>query len=436
MLAATAALLLAAAPIQLHAQRSQLPNGLTVILAEDHQVPGVAVLMTYKVGSRDEAPGRTGFAHLFEHLMFMGSVHVPYPQFDTLQEAHGGQNNADTGNDHTRYYEWGPSNLLETFLWQEADRLATLPDAMTEEKVSRQRDVVLNERRESYENQPYGMAEVSVAEHVFPPGHPYHWPVIGYPKDLEAASKEDVVAFFRRFYTPTNAILTIVGDFKPEQAHAWIEQYFGWMPAHPADRAKGPPEPVLAQPASQELPDKVELPKAVLAWHSPASDTPGDAAAQLLAQVLAGSKASRLYRALVYEQRIAQDVSADQNSMKLGSIFEVDLLASPGHTAAEQIAAFDPVLASLAEKGPTQAELDAAKLDVRTSLARAAEPLVSRALLMERLEEAYSDPTAIDRELARYESQTVESVRDAARALRDQNHFTLTFKPSKEAESP
>ena len=435
MLAATFAMLLGAAPIQLHAEQSQLSNGLTVILAEDHQVPGVAVLMTYKVGSRDEAPGRTGFAHLFEHLMFMGSVHVPYPQFDTIQESHGGQNNADTGNDHTRYYEWGPSNLLETFVWQEADRLATLPDAMTEEKVSKQREVVLNERRESYENQPYGMAEISIAEHIFPAGHPYHWPVIGYPKDLQAATKDDVVAFFKRFYRPSNAILTIVGDFQSTQAHAWVEHYFGWMPGGSADRSPGPPAPVLEKPEAQELLDKVELPKAVLAWHSPAADTAGDSAAQLLAEVLAGSKSSRLYRSLVYEQQIAQDVSADQSSMKLGSIFEVELLASPGHSAQEQIAAFDQQLDALAERGPTEAELDAAKLDVRTSLARSAEPLVSRALLMERLDESFGDPTAVDRELARFDNQTVNTVRDAARALKSQNRFTLTFKPAK-GESP
>jgi predicted Zn-dependent peptidase len=433
MLTATLALVLAAAApqdIKLSATKETLPNGLTLILAEDHRVPGVALEITYKVGSRDEVPGRTGFAHLFEHLMFMGSTHVPYPQYDTIMEAHGGQNNANTSNDRTNYYELGPSNLLETFLWMEADRLQTLPDTMTDAKVNTQRLVVLNERRQSYENRPYGMTEIALFENLFPEGHPYHWPVIGYQKDLEAASTQDVTNFFKNFYTPSNAIMSIVGDFDPAQARTWVNQYFGWMPSHAVKRTDTLPEVKLAKPVTLELPDHVELPKAVLGWHSPAEGTPADAANDLLAQILAGSKASRLYKALVYEQQIAQEVSASQNSMSLGSIFEIELLANPGHTAQEQIAACDAVLKKLADEGPTQAELDAAKLNIHTVLARLVEPLVSRATLLNHLQEQYGDPTAVDKELARYDAQTVETVRDAARALVAQNRFTLTFKPA------
>ena len=417
-------------PMTLQATQEKLGNGMTVIYSVDHRVPGVAVQVAYQVGSRDESPGRTGFAHLFEHLMFMGSTHAPYPEFDTLMEKYGGQNNAETGNDRTIYYEFGPSNLLQTFLWLEADRLYTLPDTMTDKKVDAQRLVVLNERRQSYENRPYGMTEISVDENLFPPAYPYHWPVIGYQMDLEAASTADVVAFFRKYYTPSNAILCIVGDFDPDKAREAVHKYFAWMPSHPVQRTAPPALPPLAASKTMELSDKVELPKAVLAWRAPPEGTPEDAALDLLGQILAGSKASRLYRTLVYEKQLAQDVSAGENSMKLASIFQVEVLANPGHTAQEEIAAATAVLQELASNGPSQAELDAAKLALYTGLAHALEPLVSRAMLMSRLQEQYGDPTAIGRELARYDQQTVQSIQAAAKKLVAENHFTLTFKPA------
>jgi zinc protease len=439
MLLAPLALLLTAAPIAappltLTAERKVLPNGLTLILAPDHSVPGVALEISYQVGSRDEVPGRTGFAHLFEHLMFMGSTHAPYPQFDTIMEAYGGQNNANTSNDHTNYYESGPANLLETFIWLEADRLRTLPDTMTDEKVKTQRLVVQNERRQSYENRPYGMAEIAMFENLYPEKHPYHWPVIGYHQDLEAASTADVVAFFKRFYTPSNAILSIVGDFDPAVAEGWVQKYLGWQPARPPEARPTPPQPTLTAEKRINLTDRVELPKAVIAYHSPAEGTPGDAAHDLLSQILAGGKASRLHKALVYEQRLSQEADATQNTMALGSIFEVDLLANPGHTAEEELAAFDVELKKLAATGPTQAELDAAKLNVRTVLARAVEPLVSRATLLNTLQERYGDPTAIGKELARYDMQTVETVRDAARALLAQSRVTLIINPGAKSQ--
>jgi len=213
------ALLLAALPpIGLQAQKKQLPNGMTVIVSKDASVPGVAVDLWYHVGSKDEEPGRTGFAHLFEHLMFMGARYVPYPQFDTIMEASGGTNNASTSNDLTTYHEVGPSNLLETFLWMEADRMATLGQEMTQEKLETQRKVVLNERRASYEARPYGKAELLLWDKMFPEGHPYHWPVIGSPQDLEAATLDDVKKFFARWYVPSNVSLSIVGDVDEKDA--------------------------------------------------------------------------------------------------------------------------------------------------------------------------------------------------------------------------
>src|SRR5215510_14283215 len=218
-----------------------LENGLPVILHVDRSSPLVAVDVWYHVGSKDEAPGRTGFAHLFEHLMFMGSRNAPYPAFDAIMENWGGHNNGTTSNDRTNYYEIGPRNLLETFLWLEADRLATLPDVITDEELERQRKVVQNERRQSYENRPYGRGELVVPEAMYPPEHPYHWPTIGSHADLEAASVNDVRAFFARFYLPSNASLCIAGDFDPDEARRLVQRYFGWQPA--GDR---PPRPAPA----------------------------------------------------------------------------------------------------------------------------------------------------------------------------------------------
>src|SRR5581483_8796333 len=209
-------------------ERYKLPNGLTVILHEDHRLPQVVVDVLFRVGSKDERAHRTGFAHLFEHLMFMGTKNVPNGRFDQLMEAWGGQNNAATSEDRTNYFEMGPSHLLETFLWLEADRLATLPDDMTKDKVDLQRDVVKNERRQTYENRPYGRVELALPEHLYPDGHPYHHPVIGSHADLTAASVDDVKAFFRGYYVPSNAQLVVAGDFRPDEARRLIERWFGW----------------------------------------------------------------------------------------------------------------------------------------------------------------------------------------------------------------
>jgi len=238
------ALLLAALPpLQLPSHSQRLENGLVVIVSPDRSVPGVAVDLRYTVGSKDEEPGRTGFAHLFEHLMFMGARYVPYPKFDTLMEAAGGTNNASTDNDETNYHESGPSNLLETFLWMEGDRLATLGKEMTQEKLETQRKIVLNERRQSYENRPYGLAQLALEEHLFPEGHPYHWPVIGSAKDIEAAQLGDVTRFFDAWYTPANTVLAIAGDVEPARAFELARKYLGFIPGRPPPKRKQPGRP-------------------------------------------------------------------------------------------------------------------------------------------------------------------------------------------------
>ena len=255
MLLALALLLSAqtAPPLALNSTSQTLDNGLTVIVSPDASGPGVAVDLWYRVGSRNEELHRTGFAHLFEHLMFMGARHVPYPKFDTLMEAVGGVNNASTSIDRTNYWEVGPSNLLETFFWMEADRMASLGATMTKDKLETQRAVVLNERRQSYENRPYGMADYIISENLYPAGHPYSWDTIGTAQDLEAASLSDVTAFFARWYVPNNVTLVVVGDVEPAAVFALAKKYFSFIPRKELP-ALQKPAPVLLAAENGGLP--------------------------------------------------------------------------------------------------------------------------------------------------------------------------------------
>ena len=412
------ALLAALPPIALPSQTRVLDNGLVVIVSPDHSAPGVTVDLRYHVGSKDEDAGRTGFAHLFEHLMFMGARHVPYPKFDTLMEAVGGTNNAFTNNDVTNYFEAGPANLLGTFLWMEGDRLATLGQEMTQEKLETQRKVVLNERRQSYENRPYGLAHLALEEHLFPEGHPYHWPVIGSAKDLESAQLGDVTGFFARWYVPRNAILAIVGDVEPEAAFAAVEKYLGWIqgPPGPLQRKDFAPAP-LAKEERLRMTDQVELPRLLLAWQSPKGTTQGDADCDVLATILARGKASRLYERLVHHDQLAAEVNAGQNSRELQSDFQIDVLARPGHTNAELLAATDQEIKRLAAEGPTQAEVDSARTRIYSDTARGLEGLVERATRLTAYQLEYGTADALARDLGRYEKTTPESVREVARSV-------------------
>jgi zinc protease len=396
-----------------------LANGLQVIFHTDRSSPLVAVDLWYHVGSKDEVPGRTGFAHLFEHLMFMGSRHAPYPAFDAIMESWGGHNNGTTSNDRTNYYEIGPRNLLQTFLWLEADRLATLPDVITEEELEKQLKVVQNERRQSYENRPYGRAELAIPEAMYPPDHPYHWPTIGSHEDLEAATVDDVRAFFDRFYRPSNATLVVAGDIDPASARSMIDTYFGWQPKRePPTRAPRPAEPRLAADVELTMADRVQLPRLRLAWHTPALFAPGDADLDLAAHVLGGGKSSRLYRSLVFERRIAQDVFAYQGSQMLGSVFHVGATAKPERDLDEIRAAVDAELTRLATDGPTEAELARARNTHLADFYRSLDHLQTRADLLNHYQNLLGDPDGVERDVARYADATCASVRDTfARAL-------------------
>jgi zinc protease len=306
-----------------------LDNGLTVILHEDHSVPVVSVNVWYHAGSAHEKPGRTGFAHLFEHLMFEGSGHVEEGDFDNFLEAAGGSNNASTRNDYTNYYINVPSNALDLALFLESDRMGYLLDIVSEELVNGQRDVVKNERRQSYENAPYGRAYLRISELMYPKNHPYHWPVIGYMEDLSAASAEDVRNFFRTYYAPQNASLVVAGDIDPVEARRKIEYWFSDVkPGRLADPIEVPPVS-LPGVVTEQIEDNVQLPRLFILWHTPPTYAPGDAELDVVSNVLTAGKNSRLYKRLVYDLQVAQNVSASQNSAPLGSMYLIDVVARP-----------------------------------------------------------------------------------------------------------
>ena len=339
--------------------KTTLANGLDVILHEDHTLPIVAVNVWYHVGSKDERPGLTGFAHLFEHLMFEGSAHHDHGYFPPLQDA-GAAVNGSTNADRTNYWEVVPTGALELALFLESDRMGFLLPALTEKKFTTQREVVINERRQNYENRPYGLAGIAMATALYPSRHPYHWPTIGYTPDLRDATLDDVRDFFARHYHPANASLALAGDIDPARALALVERYFGDLPAGPPVPAVAVPHDGIASERRIVLEDRVDRPRVYLAWRSPALFAEGDAALDVVADVIASGKTSRLYRTLVHERRLALDVSAAQSSRELEGFFQLAATAAPGRTLAEIEAVVTAALAELAADGPTDAELSRA----------------------------------------------------------------------------
>ncbi len=335
----------------------RLPNGLTVIVHEDRSAPIVSVNCWYHVGSGRETPGRTGFAHLFEHLMFEGSENVPEGAFDRWLEAVGGDNNGSTSNDRTNYWENAPANALEVPLFLESDRMGFLLDAMSPEAVDGQRDVVKNERRQGVENQPYGRVEDLLPPALFPKDHPYSWPVIGSMADLSAASYQDVVDFFRKWYGPANASLVVAGDVDAKEVRRLAEKWFADVPKSEPVEPYAPRPVVLREEKRLVLEDKVQLPRLYLAWVTPPSFAPGDAALDAVAAVLASGKNSRLYKRLVYDLQVAQDVTAYQGSAALASTFQVIVTARAGRALPEILRLVDEEIARLAQEPPAEREL-------------------------------------------------------------------------------
>ncbi len=343
----------------------RLPNGLKVVLHRDQSVPRVTVCVAYHVGAKDERAGRTGFAHFFEHMMFRGTKNVP--NYDIPLQETGGQSNAFTTEDMTVYFETIPTSYLRRALYLEAERLAFLPSALEQEKFDTEREVVKNERRQSYENRPYGLAEEAILASVFPKGHPYSWSVIGSMADLDAASLKDLKRFFLEYYHPGNAALCLSGDFDPAEAKRWIAEYFGPIaPGKTPDRPH--PEPSPARAANLIQADRVSLPRVYWAWPTVADDHPDAPALDLLAHVLTDGDASRLERALVREGRVAKDVSADSDTKEIGGLFTIQATATEGKSSKEVEAALATQIYRLKADPPTQAELTRAlaKFEKRT----------------------------------------------------------------------
>jgi zinc protease len=336
-----------------------LSNGMRVILHEDHSTPIVAVNVWYHVGSKDEVPGRTGFAHLFEHMMFQGSLHHDNDYFVPLQEA-GGTLNGSTNADRTNYWEVVPSNFLELALWLESDRMGYLLEALTEEKLANQRDVVKNEKRQNYDNRPYGLVTAKIAETMYPKNHPYHWLTIGSLEDLSAASREDVSDFFRRYYTPNNASLVVAGDINPAEARMLVEKYFGPLKRGPEVVKPSPARPMLEKEKRITMEDRVSLSRVYMTWHTEPQYTSNDAPLDQLAFILAGGKGSRLYKSLVYEKQIAQDVSAFHNSRELAGQFQIAATAKPNVKLEDLEKAIDEEIAKLKTEPPSEEEMERA----------------------------------------------------------------------------
>jgi zinc protease len=406
-----------AAP-QIKYEKYTLKNGLEVILSEDHRLPLVAVDLWYHVGPANERAGRTGFAHLFEHMMFEGSQHVGSKEHDRLLEAAGASDiNGTTDFDRTNYFETLPSNQLELALWLESDRMGYLLGKIDQERLANQRDVVRNERRQSTENTPYGLVEEELFHQLFPKDHPYYPEVIGSHRDIEAARLDDVREFFRQYYTPNNASLTIVGDIDPAQAKAWVEKYFGTIPSGPpVPRITAVPPQITSEKRSK-VTDQVELPRIYMGWIMPSIFQPGDAESDLLTQILGVGKASRLYKSLVYEKQIAQDVSLQNQSLLLGSVLELQVTAKPGVKPEDLEKAIDVELDKLRTEGPTQAELDRARNLIETRMISGLERLGGFGGLADRLNQYNQflhDPGYLPKDLERYNRTTVADIRRIA----------------------
>ena len=418
--------------------RHRLDNGLDVLIHSDQNCPIVAVNVWYHVGSKNERPGRTGFAHLFEHLMFEGSEHYDKGFFHPLQAA-GALLNGSTNADRTNYWEVVPSNALELAMWMESDRMGYLLPALTDAKFENQRDVVLNERRQQYENRPYGLAGMAIVAALYPPDHPYHWLTIGAAEDISAARIDDVRDFFRTYYRPRNASLSIAGDVHPDEALRLAEDYFGEL-----DAGEEPPPFTCTPPGRRTsesrlvLEDRVELPRLYLAWHSPALFAAGDAELDLVAEVLASGKTSRLYRTLVFERRLATEVAASQNSREAGSFFQIVATAAPGRTLIELENAINEEIDSFIQGGPTAIEMERCRAQAESQFVYRLQTVGGFGGKGDQLN-AYNvflgEPDYFDRDLARYREASAAALqRAAADCLRQESRVVLSVVPKGRTE--
>ena len=415
-------------------ERITLPNGLNVILSPDHTVPRIAVDVWYHVGSKNEVPGRTGFAHMFEHVMFTGSAHVPYGMHDRLTEGVGGDNNGSTTNDRTNYYENVPTNYLESALWLEADRMGFLLDKLDEAKFAAQRDIVQNERRQGTDNQPYGRSFEILTSAMVPESHPYSWPVVGYIADLQKATVEDVKNFFRLYYAPSNATISIVGDFDPVQAKAWVTKYF-------SDLLKGPPitrpkVPPVTMSAEKRLvfEDRVQVPRLYLAWPSVGEDSDDNFALDFLAQILGGNRTARITKPLVYDQQLATAVNAFNNSAENAGQFMVQVTPRPGHALTELESTSDSIIARLAREGPTADELARAAAGIEFGFVSQLESNLGKAEILNSGLVYHGDAARYKSEYAKLRAVTAADVKRVAAKYLTRGRVVLSIVPLGKAD--
>jgi zinc protease len=413
-----------------------LPNGLEVILHQDRRVPTVYVEVVYKVGSKDEVTGKTGFAHLFEHVMFQGTKHVPEDKhFKFLQEAGASGTNGSTSFDRTNYYEQVPSNQLELALWLESERMGFLLERPSfKQTLDNQRDVVKNERRQRVENAPMGALNQVRLEAMYPPTHPYYHEVIGSMTDLSAAHEDDIKSFFYKWYAPNNAVLCIAGDFESAATRALVEKYFGPIPSGPPLTRPPVPPTELTGERRIAMEAKVERPFQTMVWHSPANFKPGDADLDVLAGVLSGGKTSRLYQRLVYELKVAQTVNASQSGSLLAGTFSISFSPMPGHTLAEIEALIDEELEKVRTRPVLTREIERIKNQIETGMFRGLQSPAGRAGRLLAYNLYVGDPGYIGQDLARYQAVGPTGIQKlAAQVLRKDARLIITVEPNPEA---
>ena len=407
-----------------------LPNGLRVVVHEDHAVPLVAVNIWYHVGSGREVKGRSGFAHLFEHMLFQGSEHVGDDKHFAIVQDAGGTANGSTNTDRTNYFELVPSNFLETALWLESDRMGFLLQALTQAKLDNQRDVVKNERRQNYENRPYGMTQIKLGELLFPAEHPYHWPTIGYQEDLTAASLDDVKGFFAQWYNPSNASLVIAGDVKPAEAKLLVTRYFGGLPAGPKSAPLTAQPVVLAADKREVIEDRVTLPQITLAWHTVPLWAPDDPALDVAAEILAQGKTSHLYQRLVYQEQSAQNVSAFQFSRELAGAFQMSAQAREGFDLTHMETAIMEEIARLAKDGPSDEEMTAAKNNAEARSVFALQSLLGKADRINSYMTFRGKPDLFNEELENVRKVTAADVKRVVQTYLTRPHVVISTVPN------
>jgi zinc protease len=395
----------------------QLKNGLRVVLQQDHGAHVVAVDLLFRAGAANEAPGKSGYAHLLEHMWFQGSRHLSKKLMDTLVTDIGGKEDGTTVHDYTRYWASVPSNQLETILWARADQMGFMIDQLDSQRLDNQKEVVRNELRQNYENTPDGILELKLYGLLFPRPHPYHDAIIGVHDEIQAATLADVREFFIQNYDPSNASLVIAGDFEPQAARRWVEKYFGSLPSVAVSRKHGASEPTLDAIKAEHVetiraegtPERL-----LVGWAVPPPFTPDDAALRLLSVVLGDSRASLLYRKLVLERGLARDVQCWFQPSALGSVLSCHVHPTPGVSLDAVLPAFDAVLDELRTSGPTDAALAAAKSRNKAQIIRETETMKGRAKLLNLYFMEAGDADSIERDLGRYEAVTVVGAQRAA----------------------